>query len=420
MEKSNKRWKFAARLFISMKNIIIIGDGMADRPVQSLGGRTPLQCARTPYMDFLAREGRTGMLCTVPEGLEAGSEVANLSILGYDVKKVYQGRAVLEAAGMGIELQEGDLALRCNLVTVEKGLLKSHSSGDISTSEAAELLACLQNCLGDARITFYPGLGYRHLLVLKGGDKRLDCTPPHEALLQSVDKRDIRFYAAQAEETARLLNKLVLQSQRLLEEHAVNRRRRAQGKEPANSIWLWSPGYRPAMQPLHTLFPAMEKGTVISAVPLLKGIGRCAGLRCVEVAGATGSYDTNYENKVSAALEALKTDDFVYLHIEASDEASHEGNLSLKIRTLEDLDTRVAGPLYEAVKRWEEPVRIALLPDHPTPCEWRFHTADPVPFLVWQPGIQADRVQVFDEFSCQEGAYGWLKGDEFIQLLLEN
>lgn len=402
-----------------MKHIIIIGDGMADRPMASLSGRTPLQCARTPYLDYLAQTGRTGMLATVPYGFEAGSEVANLSIMGYEISQVYQGRAVLEAAGMGIRLQEGELGLRCNLVCVENALLKSHSAGDISTGEAIPLIASLQERLGNNRVTFYPGMGYRHLLVVKKGSKYLRCKPPHEAVLQPINDFAIQFEAEEARETACLLNRLISAAEEILTEHPVNRLRKASGKDPANGIWLWSPGYRPAMQPLCNLFPVLKKGAVISAVPLLKGIGRYAGLRCISVEGATGSYDTHYENKVAAALAALETDDFVYLHIEASDEAGHEGNVALKIRTIEDLDTRVIAPIYKAVKQGKEPVQIAVLPDHPTPCELRFHTADPVPFLIWSAQIEADRVQTFDEFACKEGSYGLLKGDEFIKEMLK-
>lgn len=402
-----------------MKHIIILGDGMADRPTAPLGGKTLLQHAHTPNMDKLAAMGRTGMLATVPDGFHPGSEVANLSVLGYDLPKVYEGRGVLEAASIGYDLQEGEMAMRCNLVCIEGDILKNHSSGHISTTDADILIRYLQEHLGDENVHFHTGVAYRHLLVVKGGDKRIDCTPPHDVPLQPFRPLLVKALSAEAEATARLLNRLILRSQELLADHPLNRKRMAEGRDPANSIWPWSPGYRPQMQPLSSAFPSVKRGAVISAVDLINGIGHYAGLRRITVEGATGLYDTNYENKVAAALEALRTDDFVYLHIEASDEAGHEGDLRLKQQTIEDLDARVVGPVYEAVKDWEEPVSIAVLPDHPTPCEIRTHTSEPVPFLIWYPGIGPDKVTTYDESSCQEGIYGWMKGNEFIHEFLK-
>lgn len=397
-----------------MKHLIILGDGMADWPSEALGNRTLLQYANTPHMDRLARMGRTGRLVTVPPGFHPGSEVANLSILGYDLPKVYEGRGPLEAASIGVHLQPGELALRCNLVCIEGDLLKNHSAGHISTEEADVLVNYLQDRLGSDRVRFHTGVQYRHLLVLRGGDKRLDCTPPHDVPLKPFRPLMIRPAAPEAQETARLLNTLIVESQHLLAEHPINLRRRAEGKDPANSIWPWSPGFRPPMQKLSERYPAIRSGAVISAVDLINGIGVYAGLRRVTVEGATGLYDTCYENKVAAALEALRTDDFVYLHIEASDEAGHEGSLSLKQRTIEDLDSRVVGPIVRALQSWDEPVAIAVLPDHPTPCALRTHTAEPVPFLIYYPGIRPDKVQAFDEVSCREGSYGLLKENEFM------
>ncbi|MDR0896201.1 MAG: cofactor-independent phosphoglycerate mutase [Prevotellaceae bacterium] len=407
-----------------MKHIIILGDGMADHPIAALGGQTLLQHAHTPYMDKLAAMGRTGLLATVPAGFHPGSEVANLSVLGYDLSTVYEGRGVLEAASIGVALQPGEMAMRCNLVCIEGDLLKNHSAGHISTEEADTLIRFLQAELGDERVRFYTGVQYRHLLVVKGGNKQINCTPPHDVplhpfrplLIKSESDADAASdaNALTAAETADLLNRLILRSQELLKEHPVNLRRMAQGKDPANSIWPWSPGYRPRMTPLSERFPQIERGTVISAVDLIRGIGRYAGLRSIEVEGATGLYDTNYENKVAAALEALRTDDFVYLHIEASDEAGHEGDIALKQRTIEDLDARVVRPIYEAVSQWNQPVAIAVLPDHPTPCELRTHTAEPIPFLIWYPGIEADSVTSYDEVSTRNGSYGLMTGDRFI------
>lgn len=392
-----------------MKHIIILGDGMADWPVKSLGNRTLLQAAETPSMDKLARMGRVGRLMTVADGFHPGSEVANMSVLGYNMPKVYEGRGPLEAASIGVELQPGEMAMRCNIICVEGEILKNHSAGHITTEEADILVKYLQEQLGSERVRFYTGVQYRHLLVIKGGDKRIDCTPPHDVPLQPF-----RPLMVKGGETADLINDLIIRSQAILQNHPINQKRIAEGKDPANSIWPWSPGYRPQMERLSDKFPQVKRGAVISAVDLINGIGTYAGLRRLAVEGATGLYDTNYENKVAAALDALKTDDFVYLHIEASDEAGHEGDIPLKMLTIENLDKRAVGPIYEAVKDWDEPVAIAVLPDHPTPCELRTHTSEPVPFLIWYPGIEPDEVQTFDEVTACNGSYGLMKEDEFI------
>ena len=410
-----------------MKHIIILGDGMADWPVKSLGGKTLLQTARTPYMDKLARMGRTGRLVTVAEGFPPGSEVANMSVMGYNLPKVYEGRGPLEAASIGVDLKPGEMAMRCNIICIEGDLLKNHSAGHITTPEADVLVKYLQEKLGNERVHFYTGVQYRHLLVIKGGDKRIACTPPHDVPLKPYRPLMVKplpgtEHITQPEggaeltpaQTADLINDLIVRSQDLLENHPINLKRKAEGKDPANSIWPWSPGYRPQMESLAEKYPQIRKGAVISAVDLINGIGYYAGLRRLKVEGATGLYDTNYENKAAAALEALKTDDFVYLHVEASDEAGHEGDVDLKIRTIENLDSRAIGPIYEEVKDWEEPVAIAVLPDHPTPCELRTHTAEPVPFLIWYPGIEPDEVQTFDEVAACNGVYGLMKEDEFM------
>lgn len=391
---------------------------MADWAVKSLGGKTLLQYAHTPYMDLLARMGKNGRLITVASGFHPGSEVANMSVLGYDLPRVYEGRGPLEAASIGIDLKPDEMAMRCNLVCVEGDILKNHSAGHISTAEADELIRFLQGELGSDRVQFYTGVQYRHLLVIKGGNKELDCTPPHDVPLKPFRPLMVKPLSAEATETADLINGLILKSQELLKNHPVNKKRMAEGKDPANSIWPWSPGYRPQMQPLSEAFPQIRRGAVISAVDLINGIGYYAGLRRIAVEGATGLYDTNYENKVAAALEALRTDDFVYLHIEASDEAGHEGDVALKLRTIENLDRRAVGPIYEGVRTWNEPVAIAVLPDHPTPCELRTHTAEPVPFLIWHPGIEPDDVQTFDEEAACSGCYGLMKEDEFIRAFM--
>ena len=398
-----------------MKYLIILGDGMADWAVPSLGNKTLLQYADTPNMDRLARLGRTGMLKTVADGFHPGSEVANMSVLGYDMPTVYEGRGVLEAANIGVELAPDEIAARCNLVCIEGDILKNHSSGHITTEEADVLIRYLQKELGDDRISFHTGVQYRHLLVIKGGDKRLDCTPPHDVPLKPFRPLMVKAEVPEAQATADLINDLIIRSQELLARHPLNLKRIAEGKDPANSIWPWSFGNRPNMRPLNEMYPQLRRGSVISAVDLINGIGYYAGLRRIAVEGATGLYDTNYENKAAAALEALKIDDLVYLHVEASDEAGHEGDVELKLRTIENLDHRAIGPIMKVLETWEEPVAIAVLPDHPTPCVHRTHTADPVPFVIYYPGIEPDGVQTFDEVSCLQGAYGLLEKDEFIK-----
>lgn len=397
-----------------MKHIIILGDGMADWTVPALGNKTLLQYAETPYMDLLARMGRTGMLKTVADGFHPGSEVANMSVMGYDLYKVYEGRGVLEAASIGVELEPGDMAMRCNIICVEGETLKNHSAGHITTEEADELIQFLNQHLATERIRFYTGVQYRHLLVVKGGDKRISCVPPHDIPMQPFRQNMIKADCPEAQSTAELLNTLILKSQELLATHPVNLKRVSEGKDPANSIWPWSPGYRPQMELLSQKYPAIQSGAVITAVDLIRGIGHYAGLKCIDVEGATGLYNTNYEGKAQAAIEALKENDFVYLHVEASDEAGHEGNVDLKLKTIEYLDKRAIGPIYEAVKNWDEPVAIAVLPDHPTPCEHRTHTAEPVPFLIYYPGIEPDEVQCYDEIACRQGGYGTLEKDQFM------
>lgn len=402
-----------------MKHLIILGDGMADWAVPSLGNKTLLQYADTPNMDRLAKMGKTGMLKTVADGFHPGSEVANMSVMGYDLPTVYEGRGVLEAASIGVDLQPDDMAMRCNLVCVEGELLKNHSAGHISTEDADVLIKYLEEKLGSDKVHFYTGVQYRHLLVVKGGDKHVACVPPHDVPLKPFRPNLVKALRPEAEETAALLNDLIMKSQELLANHPLNLKRVAEGKDPANSIWPWSPGYRPKMEPLSDKYPSIKKGSVITAVDLIRGIGHYAGLRCIDVEGATGLYNTNYEGKAQAAIEALKTDDFVYLHIEASDEAGHEGDVPLKLKTIEYLDCRAVGPIYEAVKDWDEPVAIAVLPDHPTPCELRTHTAEPIPFLIYYPGIEPDNVSTYDEVACQKGEYGLLDKDEFMNLFMD-
>ena len=400
-----------------MKYIIILGDGMADEPIASLHNKTCLQAANKPSIDKVAAMGRCGMLDTIPEGFAPGSEIANLSVLGYDVPKVFEGRGSLEAASMGVAIDEGEMAMRCNLICIADGKIKNHSAGHISNEEAEELILFLQKELGNEQVHFFPGVSYRHLLKVKGGKKQLKCTPPHDVTGTPFAEVMIQAETEEAKASADLLNDLILRSQKLLEHHPVNLKRAAAGKDKANSIWPWSPGYKPEMKTLLELYK-LKSGAVISAVDLIRGIGVYAGLKVIEVEGITGLYNTNYEGKAQAAIEALRTNDFVYLHIEASDEAGHEGDVDLKVKTIEYPDYRVVQPILEEVSGWDEPVTIAVLPDHPTPCAIKTHTNKPVPFVIYRTNEAGDAVQQYDEFACEKGSYGLLRGMEFMQTLI--
>ena len=418
-----------------MKHIIILGDGMADLPVERLGGKTLLQYAHKPMMDLLAREGRCGRLITVPEGFPPGSEVANTAILGYDLNKVYEGRGPLEAASIGYEMADDDFAIRCNIITLEDGKIITHNGGNLETGDARILIDYLNENLakpineqqGCERVKFITGIQYRHLLVIKGGSKHIICAPPHDhpneawkpLLVRAEENAPNETGRLTAQETADLINEMILKSQALLAQHPFNQERARHGERQANSIWPWSGGYRPSMETLMQQYPQVKSGSVISAVDLIRGIGHYAGLKIVEVEGATGLANTNYEGKAQAAIEALEHDDFVFVHVEASDEAGHDGDLELKIKTIEYLDQRLIAYIYNKVSTWDEPVCIAVLPDHLTPVEQRIHVGQPVPFLIWHRGIIPDEVQKYDEVSCVSGAYGLLKLDEFMHALMK-
>ena len=407
---------------------------MADLPVERLGGKTLLQYAHKPMMDQLAHEGRCGRLVTVPEGFPPGSEVANTAILGYDLNKVYEGRGPLEAASIGYEMADDDFAIRCNIITLEDGKIITHNGGNLETKDADILIKYLNENLaqpinereGCERVKFITGIQYRHLLVIKGGSKHIVCAPPHDhpneewrpLLVKPEENAPMENGRMTALETADLINEMILKSQKLLAEHPFNQERAKRGERQANSIWPWSGGYRPSMETLMQQYPQVKSGTVISAVDLIRGIGHYAGLKIVEVEGATGLADTNYEGKAQAAIEALEKDDFVFVHVEASDEAGHDGDLELKLKTIEYLDQRLIAPIYNKVMTMDEPVCIAVLPDHLTPVEMRIHVGQPVPFLIWHRGIQPDDVQQYDEVSCVSGSYGLLKLNEFMQTFM--
>ena len=417
-----------------MKHIIILGDGMADLPVERLGGKTLLQYAHKPMMDKLAREGRCGRLITVPEGFPPGSEVANTAILGYDLNKVYEGRGPLEAASIGYEMQPDDFAIRCNIITLEEGKIITHNGGNLETDDARVLIDYLNETLakpinereGCQRVTFICGIQYRHLLIIKGGNKNIICNPPHDhpneewqpLLVQAEEQEHDEGARLSASQTASLLNELILKSQELLAKHPYTLAKAAKGERQANSIWPWSGGYRPSMQTLMEQFPQIKSGSVISAVDLIQGIGKYAGLKIIKVPGATGLANTNYEGKAKAAIEAMKSDNFVFVHVEATDEAGHDGDLELKLRAISYLDQRLIKPIVEAAEASDEKVCIAILPDHLTPVELRVHVGEPVPFLIWYSGIQADDVQTYDEVSCVSGSYGLLRLREFMEAFM--
>ena len=405
---------------------------MADLSVERLGGKTLLQYAHKPMMDQLAKEGRCGRLVTVPEGFPPGSEVANTAILGYDLNKVYEGRGPLEAASIGYEMADDDFAIRCNIITIEDGKIITHNGGNLETDDARVLIEYLNEHLGSDRVRFITGIQYRHLLVIKGGNKHIVCAPPHDhpneewrPLLvkpENSENSENSEYSENsrlsAQQTADLINDLILRSQELLAKHPYNIAKAAKGERQANSIWPWSGGYRPSMETLMQQYPEIKSGAVISAVDLIQGIGKYAGLRIIKVPGATGLANTNYEGKAQAAIDALRQDDFVFVHVEASDEAGHDGDLDLKLKTIEYLDQRLIAPIYHEVKDWQDDVCIAVLPDHLTPVEQRIHVGQPVPFLIWHRGIEADDVQQYDEVSCVNGSYGLLKLNEFMQALM--
>lgn len=414
-----------------MKHIIILGDGMADHPVARLGGKTLLQYADKPYMDMLAYKGRTGRLITIPDGFLPGSEVANTAILGYDLNRVYEGRGPLETASIGYDMRPDDFAMRCNIITLENGVIRNHNGGHLNTAEGEILIKYLNEHLGNEQIEFITGIQYRHLLIIRGGNKHIICAPPHDypngqwkGLLVKAEpgweeKRDGNRMTGN--ETAKLINSLIVKSQELLEKHPINKERRISGKDAANSIWPWGGGYRPDMEKLCYMYPKIKNGSVISAVDLIRGIGFYAGLKIIKVEGATGLADTNYEGKAEAAIKALKTDDFVFLHLEASDEAGHDGDLELKLKTIENLDRKIVKPIYEEIKTWKDaPVRMAILPDHPTPVEVRTHVKEPVPFIIWHDGITPDNVKTYDEMSCADGGYGLLRLNEFMKTFMKD
>ena len=403
-----------------MKYVIIVGDGMADDPVQSLGGRTPLMVARTPHMDWMAKQGELGLVRTVPEGFNPGSEIANLSIFGYDPIRYYTGRGPLEAASLGVNLAGDDIAFRCNLVTLKfqgnKIVMEDFSAGHITDGEAKKVILDLNKEMATNEIQFYPGVSYRHLMVLKNGAakfsnlEKLELTPPHDI----IGKEITTFLPQKKEPVLALMN----ESQKLLKSHPVNLARVSKGLPPANSIWLWGQGRSPRMITLKERF-GMD-GYVISAVHLIKGIGILAGLEVLEVPGITGYFDTNYDGKVQYTMRGLKEKDFVYVHVEAPDEAGHMGNLPLKIKAIEAFDEKIVGPILKGIKDFKR-YKVLVLPDHPTPLSVRTHTADPVPYVIYsnEDGATSSHGETFDEVSAGRSGISIEKGFELIERFLK-
>lgn len=401
-----------------MKYVVVVGDGMADRPLASLGWKTPLEVADKPNMDSIAARGRSGLLRTLSNDMPLGSDVANLSILGYDPHKHYSGgRGPLEAASQGIRLRDDDIAIRCNLVSEEDGILKDYSGGHITNEEAKVLIEAVAERFGGRDIVFYPGVGYRNLLILKGAGYSTDVllTPPHDIVGRKIEGNLPKPTSKKGEETAKLLEKIMLESKEILAKHPVNINRRREGKSEANMLWFWGAGRRLKLQSFRKRFGL--SGALISAVDLLRGIAVYIGLEVIDVQGATGYYDTNYEGKAEAALAALNRKDFVYVHVEAPDEAGHEGDAKKKIKAIEDLDKRLIGRILNSLSG--EEFKIAVLSDHMTPIEVRTHTLDPVPFSIYSTCGGTDSVERYDEASAAKGFFGIREATEFMKILLE-
>jgi 2,3-bisphosphoglycerate-independent phosphoglycerate mutase len=391
-----------------MKYIVLVGDGMADYPLPELGDLTPLQAADTPNMDFIAKHGMNGVAKTVPDSMPPGSDVANLSIMGYDPVRYYSGRGPLEAASIGVPLENDDIAFRCNLITEKNGLLVDYSAGHISSEEACILIEAVDSELAN-NCRFHSGMSYRHLLVMKRGENAI-CTPPHDVVGQSVEDVLPRG------EDADILIDLIRASKPVLETHEINLKRRKNGKNMANLIWPWGQGKALNMPRFKELYRVT--GSVISAVDLLKGIGKSAGLDIIEVPGATGYLDTNFSGKAAYALDSLKERDFVFVHVEAPDEAGHMGNIEAKVKAIEDFDEKVVGGMLNDVGGYGE-YKILVLPDHPTPIPLKTHTRDPIPFALYSSTEKADIVERFDEFSAKEGVFGLVEGHRLMGMLMK-
>lgn len=397
-----------------MKSIIFLADGMADEPLDELGGRTPLEYAKTPAMDRIARLGCSGTFLTLPEGLPTSSDVANMSVLGFFPERNYPGRGPIEAASQGIELAPDDVAWRCNLVYVDDDdILRDYSAGHIPDAVSKQLIAALKRRFDSDKLTFYPGVSYRNLLVLHGKEfsDAVDYCKPDSSQDISVAELKLKAKKPEAEHTVKFLEDLGREAAEFLSKHELNRHDGAK----ANFIWPWSPGRRPAMAPFSEVYHG-KRGAIISAVDVIKGLGRCTGMEVIEVPGATGYLDTDYEGKAAAAVKALEDHDFVYLHLEAIDECSHEGDLRKKLTAIENFDSRIVAPVMKALEGKE--VVFAILPDHPVPIKLRKHTTTPVPVAICGPGFAPDAVRTYSEREAVKGSLGRMRGDELIRKVL--
>ena len=398
-----------------MKYIVILGDGMSDEPVEALNGKTPLECAKTPVMDELAAKGEIGMVQNVPAGMSPGSEIANLSVMGYDPKEVFTGRSPLEALSVGVEMEPDDIIFRCNVVTLteeepypEKTIL-DHSSGEISTAEADELMESIREAFNDETFQFYTGTSYRHIMVWKHG-RLAQLAPTHDHLTQTIGD----FLPKEA-----VLRNFMEKSFDILNNHPVNRKRAAEGKRKANSLWYWGAGTKPSLSSFEG--KTGLKGAMISAVDLLKGIAVGADMKVCQVEGATGSIDTNYEGKAQAAIDSLLKDgcDFAYIHVEAPDEMGHQGELDHKILAISDLDSRIVAPIKKAMEEAGEDFRMLVLPDHPTPLRIRTHSADPVPYVLYDSTVQRKTMKRYTEAEAMASGIFEPQGHKLLERFLE-
>jgi 2,3-bisphosphoglycerate-independent phosphoglycerate mutase len=398
-----------------MKYIVLVPDGLADEPLKELGGKTPMEAARTPHMDYLAQNGFSALTQTIPDGMPPGSDIGNLALMGYDPKKNFSGRASLEAANLGIKLKDDEVVFRCNLVTVKDGIMVDYSAGHISSNEAKNLIEDLERAMDLPDVRFYPGKSYRHLMVLKtinvSDMLELKTTPPHDIM-----DKPINSYLPVGLQGDRLF-KIMDKSKQILGTHRVNKIREGSGKNPANMIWLWGQGSRPNLLLFKDRYGL--SGAVISAVDLVNGIGRLVGLDVIDVPGANGYYDTNYKGKAQYALDSLKRHDFVYVHVEATDEAGHNGDWKAKVTCCEHFDKEIVGPIFKFFKK-SEGVRILICPDHPTPVAKRTHDCTPVPFVMWGEGIEAHGVKNYSEKAAASEGLKFKSGEEMFQFFLKS